>query len=595
MKQLFSLIFVLVFSAAIFAQAPTGFDLSNYGVRIEPDKRVMVVLATLEVARTVNESGESVPVIRTPLSAEGEKFRDLLTSDLAATNDELRQRISTFVTLYKKRNAGKSDAELVAPFISMAYALTPVPDLSDPVVTTDLPGSLLDVLDFSPLVRDFYRRSSFAANMPEYIKLYQKAADEQLRSSAREMVNDLLSYLHTKPQLYFVERIKTETQKGKSKNTSIKNVETRERERRFFIVPEMLAPVGSVNFLNVKDDYFAVLPPSTDLNGSGVRRAYLQFVVDPLVLNNSKEIAAIRDSVKKLLDDRRKIDPTISPDVYLTISRSLVTAIEAKQTQNALRAIATSQARQRIDRAKTAEEKAGIARELERYVKSLEDETALQLSEAYEKGSVLDFYFAEQLKGVEDSGFDIASSMKEMLASFDPAKEVGRLEQVADARRRAVDARETRKKTPTAPMISENPVTAKLIEIQQAIVAKNYAKADADLQVLQKANPTEPRIYYNLGRNASLSAEDITDPEQQSAKLREAKTAYENVIRIAQTQKVDAALVSLSYVALAKIYEFFDDNTYAIGIYDKAIQLGPVTGGAYNEAIAAKQRLLKAQ
>jgi Tfp pilus assembly protein PilF len=94
---------------------------------------------------------------------------------------------------------------------------------------------------------------------------------------------------------------------------------------------------------------------------------------------------------------------------------------------------------------------------------------------------------------------------------------------------------------------------------------------------------------------ASLSAEDIAEPEQQSAKLREAKDAFEKVITIAQKQRVDAALVSLSYVALAKIYEFFDDNTYAIGVYDKAIQLGPVNGGAYNEALAAKQRLLKAQ
>ena len=55
------------------------------------------------------------------------------------------------------------------------------------------------------------------------------------------------------------------------------------------------------------------------------------------------------------------------------------------------------------------------------------------------------------------------------------------------------------------------------------------------------------------------------------------------------------ALRSLSYVALAKIYEFFDDKTYAIGIYDSAIKLGDVNGGAYREALAAKQRLIKEQ
>ncbi|HMJ09728.1 MAG TPA: hypothetical protein VK468_12025, partial [Pyrinomonadaceae bacterium] len=187
MKKLVVLALVLIFSAGTFAQAvPQGFDLANYGVRIEPDKRVMVVLATLEAARTTDEAGGTVQVIKTPLSAEGEKFRELLKSDLAALNEDLRQRISTFVIQYKKRNPKVSDAELVAPFISMAYALTPAPELADPVVTSDLPGNLLDVLDFSPLVRDFYRRSSFAANLPEYVKLYQKTADGDLRSSARE-------------------------------------------------------------------------------------------------------------------------------------------------------------------------------------------------------------------------------------------------------------------------------------------------------------------------------------------------------------------------------------------------------------------------
>ena len=596
MKKLSFIALILVFSMSVLGQAvPQGFDLTNYGVRIEPDKRVMVVLATLEAARTTNEAGDTIQVIKTPLSAEGEKFREQLQSDLAALNAETRKNISTFVIAYKKRNAGKSDAELVAPFISMAYALTPAPELADPVVTSDLPGNLLDVLDFSPLVRDFYRRSSFAGNMPEYIKLYQQTADARLRSSAREMVNELLTYLHTKPQLFFIERVKTETQKSKSKKTTLSNVETRERERRFYIVPEMLAPAGSINFLNVKDDYFAVLSPETDLAGSGVRRAYLQFVVDPLVLSNSKEIATVRDSVKKLLEDRRKIDPSISPDVYLTISRSLVTAIETKQTQNALTAIATSQARQRIDRAKTTEEKTAIARELDRYNKSQADEAALQLSESFEKGAVLSFYFAEQLKGIEDSGFDIASSIREMLLSFDPSKEVNRLEQYADARNRAVAAREERRKNPTAVNIAENPVTAKLLDVQRTIDAKNYDKATTDLKVLLKENPSEPRVFYGLGRIASLQAEAIEESEQQAAKLREAKTAYENVIRISQKQQVDAALVSLSYVALAKIYEFFDDNTYAISVYDKAIQIGPVTGGAYNEALAAKQRLLKAQ
>ncbi len=222
------------------------------------------------------------------------------------------------------------------------------------------------------------------------------------------------------------------------------------------------------------------------------------------------------------------------------------------------------------------------------------DETALQLSEDYEKGAILVFYFAEQLKGFEDSGFDIASSMKEMILSFDAAKETGRLAQFADARKRAVVAREERRKNPTTTSIIENPVSTRLVEIQKLIDAKNYVQANTELKQLLAKNPQESRIYYNIGRVASLSAESITEIDKQKQALLDAKVAYENVLRSA-TRSTDVALISLSYVALAKIYEFYDEKTYAAALYDKAIQIGPVTGGAHDEAISAKARLIKEQ
>src|SRR5205085_4143429 len=158
-----------------------------------------------------------------------------------------------------------------------------------------LPGNLLDVLDFAPLVREFYRRSNISGKLDAYTKIYRDEADGLLRTSTRDMVSELLDYLHTRPQLVFSEKVTVETQKGTSKKTALQKVEIREHQRKFFVVPEMLAPKGSVNFLNVRDDYYVILPPDKDLSYSDVRRAYLQFVIDPLVLSNSKEIAVIRD------------------------------------------------------------------------------------------------------------------------------------------------------------------------------------------------------------------------------------------------------------------------------------------------------------
>lgn len=597
MKTFVLLALISILSLTAFAQkeVPTGFDLSNYGVRIEPDKRLMVVLAALESARTTSAGGAEVPAINTPLSAQGSKFREQLRADSVGMNADLRQKISLFVAQYKKRRPNATDAELVAPFISMSYALTPVPELADPVVTSDLPGGLLDVLDFAPLVREFYRRSGISAKLDEYVKMYRDTADGTLRSSTREMVSEVLDYLHTKPQIFYTEKVRTQTQKSNSKKQTLNRVETIEHERHFYVVPEMLSPAETINFLNIRDDYYVVVPPDTDLGSSEVRRGFLQFVFDPLVLNNPKDIATISGGVKQLLDERRKTNPAISPDVYLAISRSLVAAVDVRQGEFEKVRIATAQARQKIDRLPTDAEKKAVSAELARFKEAAADEAALQLSEDYEKGSVLAFYFADQIKGLEDSGFDVSSSMREMILSMDPSKEGGvRLEQYAAARKRAEAAREARRKDPghTAAII-ENPVTTRLLEINKTIEAKNYKQAAADLKALLDKNPGEARIFYNIGRVASLSAESITDVELQKEKLLEAKVAYTNVLRSA-TVGTDKALISLTYVALARIYEFYNENGYAIQLYDLAIKLEDVAGGAFKQAMDGKAKLLKA-
>lgn len=585
-----------VFAACVTGQTPAPrFDLTNYGVRIEPDKRLIVVLSTLEMATGKNAAGVDEKLINTPLSEQGSQFREQLLKDNASLSPTLRQKISSFVAQYKKRNSKATDAEIVAPFISMAYTLTPVPELADPIITSDLPGNLLDVLDFAPLVREFYRTSVIGSKLDKYVADARLLADGKLRGSTRDMVSDLLDYLHTRPQLIYSERVKVETRKGTSKTQTLTKVEVREHDRHFYIVPENLAPKGNINFLNIRDDYYVIIPPDTVVSNSEGRRAFLQFVVDPIVLSKSQEIAPMREWGRPLLEDLRKANPTISPDIFLAMSHSLVVAVDIRQSEFEKIRIATDQARQRIGLLKTDDEKKALFKELEKFKESLADEATLQLYDDYQRGAVFTYYFAEQLKGVEDSGFDISSSLREMIATFDPAKETLRVARTPEARKRALAAREDRKNHPENRMImAENPITTRLIEIQKMIDAKDLVKANAELKQLLTVSPSEPRIYYNLGRVASLTAEGITEPDAQARKLLEAKNAYSNVLSTA-TQNTDKALLSLTYVALARVYEFFNKNDYAIKLYDEAIKLDNMNGGAFKEAMDAKQRLIKPQ
>jgi hypothetical protein len=608
MKRVFFLALVLVFSVSVFAQNTSqAFDLSQYGVKIEPDRRLIVVLASLEAAG-----------LETPLTEKGRDFRQKLRTDLATLNPDLQQKMAFFVTQYKKRHDKATDAELVAPFISMAYTLGPVPDLNEPARATDLPGDLLEVLDFSPYVRQFYRSpikvsdgaeqktTTVGARIEEYYKEYQASGDA-LRPSTVRMVRDLLDYLHTRPQTTYLEQIKTEVQKGKSKNTKLSQTETRERERRFFIVPDLLAQSGTINFRNIGDDYFAIVPPGTELTESEVRRAYLQFVLDPIILKNAKDIATFKDGIKALLDERRKANPDISPDIFLAVSRSLVAATDARQVFYKKFQEAKAEARRNADtgRKPLSETTDAQGRKIvqltdELYLidnrtfamPSAEDEMNLKLSEAYERGAVLAFYFAQSLKGLEDSQFDIASSMRDIILSLDTKKEENRLAENADARKRALAVREERRKL--AAVIVENPLTKKLSEVEPLIQSQKYTQAETELNQLLKANPSEPRVFYALGRVKSLSAATITDAEKRNQLLLEAKGFYTKVLSSA-TEKTDTALISLTYVALARLYEYYDENAYAIKIYEKVISMGDMKGGAYQEAIVARERLLKEQ
>jgi hypothetical protein len=584
MKKAVLFVLIVLFAANIFAQnQQKPFDFAEYGVKIEPDKRLIVVMAALEAAgldTKLSEDGKGI----------GDKFREDLREDLQGLNADTRTKLKIFLDQYKRRYPKATPAEIAAPFVSLAYALGPTPELSDPYKTDDLPADLLEVFDFAPLVREFYRKSNIELKLPRYIQIYNDAGDK-MRPSAREMTLELLDYLHTRPQLTYLDKTVTST---KIKGKTLSKTEVRERERRFFIVPDLLAPMGTINFRSVGDDYYVVVPPNTNLLSSEARRAYLQFTFDALVLKNVKDLTPFRDGIKELL-----VQQNTSPDVFLAVVRSLVSAADAKQTEYLRNLVATYQARQKIDQTKGIEAKKAVSAELETFKKAQADETALQLSDDYEKGAVLAFYFAEQFKGLEDSGFDIAGSFRDMLLSLDTSKEANRLAQFSDSRKRALQARqERRNKAKTAMQNSQTESTkedefiGRMKQTESVINIKNYEKADKELVELLKEFPDyKARIFYAQGRVASLSATEAIDEMIRNERLERAAAGYRNAILSSGT--TDDSLRSQAHVALGEILEFNEQFSEAVKEYDAAIKIGNVKNSAFQKASAAKARLTK--
>ncbi len=601
MKKVFVFFLLFVFAQGLFGQnerPKTSFDFAKYGVKIEPEKRLIVVMAALDAGG-----------LETELTRAGVGFRKTLREDLKDLKKETRDKLKIFIDQYKRRHPKDSPAELAAPFVSLAYALGPIPELSDPKKVDDLPGDLLEVFDFAPLVREFYRNSGIELKMSQYVKNHEAIGDS-LRRSAIQMTLELCDYLHTRPQLTYFERVVTKT---KLKGKTLSKTEARERERRFFIIPDLLTPIKTINFRNVGDDYFAIVPPNTNLLSSDVRRAYLQFIADSLVSQNVKDISPHKDAIKLLLEDlkqqtyqKEKVknpkisieDLYVSPDIFLAVSRSFVAAADIKEAEFRKIQFATFQARDKIDIAKTEKDKLAVSSELNEFKKKVSDESALQLSESYEKGAVLAFYFATQFKGLEESGFDVASSFRDMMQSLDATKEQNSLAQFADARLRALQVRQDRKAKLREEILLNSTKSKendeffeKLTEVNDMVAIRNYVQADLRLIQLLDEYPSDSRLFYMRGKVASASAEGIFDANLLDEKLGIAATFYRNAI-LSATPTTNPGMLSKAHVSLGNILEFNDQLELALKEFEEAIKLGS-THNSYQEAIEGRNRLKK--
>ena len=565
-----------------------AFEVSEYGVDFVADPRIIVVMAALEAA-----GFDPVQPGRSPSA-----FRAKLRKDLANVDPTLRERMKTFYER-NKLPAPATPADQAARYVSLALALGPTPGLEAPERSEDLPAGLLEVLDFAPLVQEFYRRSGIDEQMVTYVRAYQAEGD-RLRAPATEMVRSLLTYLHTRPITTSTERIEVKSPSKKNeKNDKGKTYSFREKERRFLILPDLLAPRGAINFRIIADDYYAVVPEGTDPTSSELRRAYLQYVIDALVLRFNKDIALRREQLKQLLNERLKAGAQVSPDVFLSVSRSLVTAADARYDEMRKLEMLSRDSRAQLAAAKTDADRATIGKAATAEMKAIQDETVLRLAEDYEKGAVLAFFFADQLKGIESAGFDLASFLPDMIASFDPVRETRRPTEYKETVQRATAAREAR----TAARRSQSEIDAggeggsresalvrDLAAIEDTLRSKDYNEAEARLRELLKEYPREPRIFFALGQSASLAAMDATDEQVQAERLNRALGHYRLAVA-ASSPDTDKAIMSRAHESMGRINAFLENPAEAAKQFDEAIKLGDVRGGAYREALEGKKKL----
>jgi len=568
-------------------QAPrqAAFDLADYGVTFQPDARLIVVMAALDAA-----GFDPVPAGR-----EASVFRARVRKDQADLDPALRQKLRGFFER-NKLPAPATAADQAARYVSLAFVLGPPPELAAPERSEDLPAGVLEVLDFTPMLREFYRRSVMDERLVTYMRAYQTEGD-RLRPSTSDLVRSVVSYLHTRPMTVSGERVLIKP--NSTKKNAPRAYTIREHDRHFYIVPDLLAAPGTINLRVIADDYYAIVPEGTDPTSSELRRAYLQYVIDPLMLRFNKEIAERREPLRQLLKQREKSEESVTPDVFIAVSRSLVAAADARYNELLRLQRLNLATRERFNQAKTDTERSAISAEIQTTNASIKDETVAQLADEYEHGAVLDFFFAEQLQGIEVSGFDIANFFPDMIASFDPVREAKRPEEYGAARARVVAARQERlAKRSQVDTSTYTPAEAarasalikKLSDIEQILIQKDYNAAEARLLDLSKEYPGDPRVFFAMAQTKSVAAADATDENVQAERLKAALTNYRLAVESASPE-TDRALVSRAHEAMGRIHAFFDQKQEAANEFEAAIKIGDVAGGAYKAAVEGKKKL----
>ena len=559
---------------------PDAPDLNAYGIQISPDPRLIAMMAALDAAGWDP----------TPAGSPPSAFREAVRRDAAALDPALRARMREFFERYAFKDIADdpatadvneavryTPADQAARYVSLAYTLGQPPAFEAPQRSDDLPSGVLDVLDFVPLLREFYKQSGMDARVGAYVQQY-RAAGERLRAPSIDMARSVLAYLNTRPETIVVERVKVaDTPASKKKKDAKPVTVTHERDRRFRIVPDLLAAPGAINFRATGDDYYAIVPADIDPRQSEIRRAYLQFVIDPLVARFSRDVAARREEVKQLLErERARRGRDLSPDVFLAVARSLVAAADVRMEAAARTRALQVETSRRLQAATTQAQKDSALADSKTGQASIEDSATAQLADSYERGAVLSFYFAEQLKGLEGSGFDVSNFISPMIADFKPEREMTRPAEYASAVARVREARvraaaERASAVESAPADPSRAALVKsLADVDGLLRVRNYEEAETRLTALRERNRSEPLVYLALGQTASLSAQEAFDENLQAERLNKALAHFRQAILLS-TPDTDRAVVLRAHLASGRILAHLERNDDAVKEFDAVI------------------------
>lgn len=571
--------------AAQEAKAPAPLsrfiDPSEINLRIEYDTRTLIAMAAINMAGFDYEPGGQ-PL--TPARAE-------LRRDLAGMDPKLREKLAAF---YKShRRAGTDEAVDAGRYAALSLLMTGPPIFALPRPEEDeitrptsaIPRDLLPLLEFEPLMREFY----VGSGIKNFIQKYQAVAQAYAaayRRPAGELIYRVVEYFHARPETIVSMRpivISDESDK-KDKKKPAPRVIARNRTRQMFLSIDPLGAFGGsfvrddllnrkdeLLYRRVGDDYILFVGPSRTVNIDALRQALIRFIIDPIIERHLKRSLDFKDQITKLVGSVPTAEKQFGPSVYLVLRESLARAAEARL--------------RRLDAA-------------ERGASYTEDDALFDLAQAYQRGAALAFHFYESLSNLEKVGIAVEEFFDEMLATTKFEREAERAKTFEPVIARVLAARKERAARPVEAGPPPGSLAAKILQSDELIRQRRFKDASVILEEILASEPDNARALYGMGQVISQTpgpaeldpkADENDKIQQQHDRLEAAIKLYRRAIERA-SRETEAWLIQWCHVLLGRIYDFQDFRADAIAEYEKAIAMGAIENGALKEAQEGKAR-----
>ncbi len=260
---------------------------ANSSATIQPDLRVFTTMAAL------NAAGFDVE-----FASDYHPVREAVRKYAAEIDPDLLARLRSF---YKAHKGPETDDVQLGKYISLAVNITDAPAFK-PIARDDLlPPDARSIVDFVPLLREFYEKAHIAQHWLELRGEYERAMG-QIAPPLRQAIVRTDAYLH---------------------------LPLGGTTRSMAIYLELAAPANTVNLRNNQDTYSVVIGASAAPRVEDIRHAYLHFLLDGVVFRNMPKISSPAQLLE-LMNSAEGVDPAYTSDLRVITTESLIRALELR-------------------------------------------------------------------------------------------------------------------------------------------------------------------------------------------------------------------------------------------------------------------------